>query len=151
MRQVSDINEHDVVCSVPHSGTRTLVDYLPGICHNSPRGFWLHFGYDDALLKRHKDLHLHIPVRDPRSVAASWARRGKNIDRLVTAYTSMFAHFDREHTVYKMETLPMLDGVDDWDRELHGNTRVSSYVDRLQVDVIQPHLEFFTEYYGDLR
>lgn len=137
-----------VVCSVPHSGTRTLVEHL-GL-KDSPRGFWLHFGYDDALLKKHKDLHLHIPLRHPHAVAASWARRGKNIDRLLAAYHSMFAHLTRPHTVHKMELLPTLAGGDDWDREVHGDSKVSGYVDKVHKEVVLIHAEFFNHYYGDM-
>lgn len=137
----------DVVCSVPHSGTRSLVTHLD-IGANSPRGRWLHFGHDDGRLKQNKDLHLHIPIRNPVSVATSWARRGKNIDGLLAAYHSMFSHLSRPHTAYKMEDLSITEGDDDWDREVHGNGKVAGYVESIMTEVVRPHAEFFSSYYN---
>ena len=136
-----------VVTSVPHSGTRTLVEYLDGSLVQSPRGEWLHFGFDDARLKHHKDLHLHIPLRNPVRVAKSWAGRGKNIDGLLAAYASMFNHLDRPHTLHKMEDIPATTGTEDWDRTVEGNRLVAQYVAQVTERVIVPHHEFFARYY----
>ena len=104
-----------VVVSVPHSGTRTLVEHL-GLGGNSPRGRWLHFGYDmDEPKIRSGKYHLHIPIRHPLEVTKSWARRDKKVAGLITAYTSMFEHIrTQQHTIYKMEDLPKLDGYTDY-------------------------------------
>ena len=133
-----------VVCSVPHSGTRTLVEYL-GLEKNSPRGHWLHFGYDDARLKQHKNLHLHIPLRNPVDVATAWGRRGKNLDRLLEAYASMFNHLDRPHTIHRMEDLPATAGTEDHDK--YTTTQVSFHVEQVTERVIVPHMQFFKQYY----
>lgn len=145
----------DVVCSVPHSGTRTLVDYL-GVGGNSPRGRWLHFGYkhDIPVLKAYRH-HLHIPLRHPLEVAASHARRGKNVDALVSAYQCMFAWLRDapagSATMYRMEDLPTLAGGDDWDRDGHGDGRVEQYRGIVRSKVLQSHGNWFARYYDDIH
>lgn len=112
----------------------------------------MHFGYfmDEPKIAT-GNYHLHVPLRHPRDVASSWARRGKNLDRLVEAYRCMFTHLQQPHTVHKMEDIAVLSGDDDWDREVNGDGQVSVYVDRIMADVVQPHAEFFSQYYEDLN
>ena len=138
----------DVVVSVPHSGTRTLVKHL-GIGHNSPRGRWMHFGYDpdEPRIKSGK-YHLHIPIRHPLEVTKSWARRDKNINRLVEAYESMFSHLDQAHTFHKMEDLPKLDGYTDHPGQETPQWRLDKYEGVILVNVVAPNLEFFQQFYG---
>ena len=59
----------------------------------------------------------------------------------------MFAHLTRPHTIHQMELIPVLSGNTDWDREVEGNRLVASYVDMINTDVVQPHVEFFSQYY----
>jgi hypothetical protein len=101
---------------------------------------------DEPILTRH---HLHVPVRHPRQVAASWARRGKNLDRLLLAYESMFGHLDHS-TCYRIEDYPVLDGGDDWDREAHGESKVADYIAQVERSVISPHRAWFSNYYEDI-
>lgn len=139
----------DVVVSVPHSGTRTLVEYL-GLGKNSPRGRWMHFGYDpdEPRIKSGK-YHLHIPIRDPIDVTRSWARRNKNVDALVDAYLSMFDHMQtQEHTIHRMEVLPKLDGHDEYPDQAAPAWRMAQYQDTVMEDVIIPNQAFFEKYYG---
>lgn len=105
----------------------------------------MHFGYylDEPILHRY---HLHIPLRHPHAVAESWARRGKNPDALIRAYESMFNHTDH-CTVHIMEELPRLDGGDDWDRNVRGDTLVAQYVERIDREVVTPHRDWFGNYY----
>lgn len=138
----------DVVCSVPHSGTRTLVVHL-GIGKNSPAGRWMHFGYaDDEVRIASGKYHLHIPVRHPMVVASSWARRGKNLDRLISAYMCMFAHLHRPHTLHRMEDLPVLAGGDDHDRLVRGDTLVAEYRERVMEEIVKPNHDWFIRRYG---
>ena len=123
-----------------------MVDYLDGHLVKSPRGQWLHFGYDDVLLRIHKDIHLHIPVRNPIAVATSWAGRGKNLDRLLKAYDSMFRHLDRPHTLHRIEDIPAT-GTKDWDREIAGTSQVPHYIAQVTEHVIAPHQAWFRQYY----
>ena len=140
----------DIVCSVPHSGTRTLVEHL-GIGGNSPRGKWLHFGFEpDRPAIRSGKYHLHIPVCHPMSVAQSWAGRGKNVSALLSAYAGMFEALSQDHTLHKMEDLPRLAGVDDWDRRVHPEAwRVAEYQHQVIQQVVMPHADFFSQFYGD--
>lgn len=139
------------VCSVPHSGTRTLVEYL-GLEDNSPRGRWMHFGYEhDEPLIASGQYDLQIPLRHPMEVAASWARRGKNVGALIRAYQSMFAHLNNgvAHTIHKMEDIPRVDGTDDHDRDkINAQWVIDDYQGRVLLEVVHPHLELFEIYYG---
>lgn len=138
----------ECVCSVPHSGTRTLVKHL-GLERSSPRGRWLHFDFDEGLIRQHRP-HLHIPVRHPMSVAASWARRGKNVDKLVRAYLSMFAHLTRPHTLHKMEDITPLDGLDDRDRMTHDSMALIGEAQRqVQEQVVLDNYQFFLRFYNN--
>ena len=140
-----------VVMSVPHSGTRTLVEHL-GITPKEQGmigGRWWHFGYHDYLLDRYKTVHLHIPVRYPLDVAYTWARQGKNLQRLLDAYASMFRHLDRSHTLHKIEDLPRLAGYSD-NQHLTGNpTRIAEYKDTITQQVLEPHHRFFAGIYPE--
>jgi len=108
----------------------------------------MHFGYapDTPKIKSGR-YHLHIPVRDPAAVAASWARRGKNVDALVHAYRVMFESLSRPHTLHRIEDLPVLDGGDDRDRKTHGNSYVQAYIDEVMQDVGLPRREWFARFY----
>jgi hypothetical protein len=136
----------DVVCSVPHSGTRTLVKHL-GIGGNSPRGEYLHFDYDDVKLRVGKHLHLHIPVRDPMDVAASWARRKKKIDGLIRAYDSMFNHLGMAHTLHKIEDIEPLEGTNDHKDRVTPAWRLAEYQGIVREQVVDQHRQFFDRFY----
>lgn len=135
----------DVVCSVPHSATRSLVKHL-GFERNSPRGHWLHFGYclDDPVLHKY---HLHIPIRNPMEVARTWGRQAKNIEGLLKAYESMFYHLNIEHTLYKMEDMPRLDGLNDAPELRKDTAQVHEYQRIIQEKVVDKHGEFFERFY----
>lgn len=131
----------ECVVSVPHSGTRSLVDYLD--LRTSPRGHWLHFGYDDARLDRVS--LMHIPIRDPMEVATTWGRQGKNIQRLVTAYESMFNNLYRPHKLYKIEDIPKLQLNEAPDMSRDTDT-VRQYKAVIQ-GIVDAHSGFFIKYY----
>lgn len=105
----------------------------------------MHFGYylDEPILHRY---HLHIPLRHPHAVAESWARRGKNPDRMIEAYSSMFNHLDHS-TIHVMEDLPSLAGTTDWDRNVRGDTLIAEYIERVDQEVVRPHQDWLNKYY----
>lgn len=106
----------------------------------------MHFDHDEGLIKKHKP-QMHIPIRHPMDVAASWARRGKNLDKLLRAYASMFAHLHLDHTIHKVEDLPTLDGGEDRDREAQGDVKVREYQAAVMERVVKPHMDFFSGLY----
>ncbi len=141
--------------SVPHSGTRTLVEHL-GLRAADQRlrgGRWWHFGYPEheKYLRYYKTVHLHIPVRNPLDVAKSWARQEKNIHRLLEAYESMFTNgLNREHTLHQVELLPRLAGAND-SPEMTGNpVKIQDYQDIILYYVVRPHESFFRRFYPEL-
>ena len=84
-------------------------------------------------------------------VAESWARRGKNIEKLVSSYQAMFRHLeDQQHTLHRMEDIPCLAGTEDSDRNEVPNTwNIDKYQGRILLEVVSPHLEFFKQHYGE--
>lgn len=132
------------VLSVHHSGTRTLVKHLGIDTHQ-------HFVESDAEIRAYYpgrgDL-VHIPIRHPMAVAASWARKDKPVDRLIGQYDSMFEYLGQESPVlHRVEDLPRLAGTDDpGDRDAE---RERIYRQRVAEDVVQPHIEFFLQFYTD--
>lgn len=134
------------VVSVHHSGTRSLVKHLGLQTHQ-------HFvDYDRELGTYYADRGdlVHIPVRHPMAVAASWARKDKPVERLIGQFRSMFAFLERHGArpvLYCMEQLPRLAGLDDpGERDLG---RESLYRLRIGQEVVEPHLDFYLGYYVD--
>lgn len=130
------------VLSVHHSGTRTLVKHLGLDTHQ-------HFIDSDSEIRAYYpgrgDL-VHIPIRHPMSVAASWARKGKPVERLIGQYRSMFEYLEHNTPVlHRIESLPRLAGTDDpGEPDL---ARAEQYQARIASEVIRPHLDFFLRYY----
>jgi hypothetical protein len=147
-----------IVISVPHSGTRTLMDYLKIYATEQGlwgAGEWWHFGGRfDPLIARNPH-HAHIPIRHPLDVAASWARRhrtGKPFEDLIRRYGRMFAYMaDPEHefTLHRMEDLPRLRGMSEHVDE-NRDSKVKRYREEIKVEVIEPNREFFERFYKDL-
>ena len=148
--------------SVPHSGTRTLLEHT-GLhpCPASERSDewsrrprWLHFGvpYHTKMLRRF-DPVAHIPVRHPRSVCASWCRRydeGNPVGKLVNAYNHMFKYLEtHEAKLYRVEDLPKLAGTDDVPgNQYFGN--LEEFYGAITARVVEPNRAFFEKYYEDL-
>lgn len=134
--------------SVPHSGTRSLVEYT-GI--TGPAQAWWHFGFHDKELTafRHP-LRLHIPIRRPIDVAASWARRAKHIEGLLNAYQAMMAVITEppDHvtfTLYRMENLQVHLGDNDGGARHPNDSR--PYQAAL-AEALIPYRTFFEELYS---
>lgn len=144
--------------SVPHSGTRTLVEHLGYRASEqglSGAGNWWHFGGRfDPLIARNRHW-AHIPVRHPLDIAASWARRhrtGKVVEDLIRRYGRMFEYMDRDdvnYTLYRMEDLPKLMGVNEHVPEDRAR-RVRRFQEEVKLHVIEPYRDFFSKYYKDL-
>ena len=142
----------NVVVSVPHSGTRTLVE-ISGYEANQHRlpGVYWHFGTNDNLLRAHK-IHAHIPIRNPLDVAASWASRGKTgnvMAAMLKAYDSMFKYMDRpgtDYTLYHIEMFDKLRGVDESQPEEY-SLKVREFRKAIVDHVLADHMEFFKQWY----
>ena len=161
--------------SVPHSGTRTLVDFL-GVKaqdYGLPGGKWWHFGmhYERAIEHAEdSELCLHVPIRNPYNVAMSWADRGKSLPGLIAAYGQMFEiltlyvveqrvlafpEIERVHdfgrvALYKVETLPTLAGHDDGKAGCSRAT-LREYVNTVDTLIVKPHRKFFEDFGYELR
>ena len=148
MKRRGPVKRHNVVVSVPHSGTRTLVEHLNmTMGPKAPRkGHW-HFMLNDKHL-RQIPVHAHIPIRNPINVALSWAARDKKYDELLEAYQSMWQWLasNGEHaTFYDMRQLPGQRGHDDDKRNLATEERIE-WTKRICADVLFPNREFFAPY-----
>jgi hypothetical protein len=136
-----------IVMSVPHSGTRSLVEFT-GITGAAQA--WWHFGFHDQELDTRTPIHLHIPIRDPMAVAASWARRAKHIEGLINAYQAMMAVITDApdhitYTLYRMENLALRLGDGDGGARHPNDAR--PYQAAVQAQVVEPHASFFGELY----
>src|SRR5690606_10427939 len=98
----------EVVVSVPHSGTRTLLS-ITGINAREQglvgAGTWWHFGAHELLLEKYEPW-AHIPIRHPLNVAESWASRrkaGDVINAMLNHYRCMFRYLETHGaTFYRM-------------------------------------------------
>lgn len=147
-----------MICSVPHTGTRTLIKHL-GVHEEA----FLHYGrHDDVIAKL--DEHIHFPIRDPLAVTITWRILKRN--RNIANYNDTFDEFRRwdlaikhlktvPHTIYKMEDLPVLDGISPRDHlhKLYQEKNIKEIRTRMEdfdflCDWIKDREDFFTPYYG---
>lgn len=146
------VDGYPVVCSVWHSGTRTLVKWLAQELNTSPAHH--HFSHFDAQLRgqygRHPHL-VHVTVRHPMSIAESWARRGRPIEPLLKQFESMWAYLERyEPNMHCMEALPRLEGLNDHDVVRDKPVAaVAEYQQIVRDEVVAPHRAFWDQYYVD--
>lgn len=129
------IRPKGLVVSIPHSGTRSLVNHLGLKSHH-------HFPVNPDAAEL-----FHIPIRNPMDVAAGWARRGKPAKVLIDSYALMFAFLGMaEHRLYRIEDLPNIKGEDDVGECSPSVT--DAYQGRVQRLVVEPNAEFFAGFYG---
>ena len=83
------------ILSVPHTGTRFLVDVLQRAGLTKTHALWgngdfiqAHFGSDHPMVT-HRNGTVLIPLRRREEVAASWYRRGSSIPELERRWTQM--------------------------------------------------------------
>lgn len=148
-----------VVVSVPHSGTRTLVKHLqindnPGVPGISAK--WWHFGASNpgirVLLKR-LDLYAHIPVRNPMDVAASWASRrktGNPLANLIHRYRLMFDWMEESEgrfTLYRIEDIPPLAGTGEHKGADLNPRRIAQYQNAVREQIVESNMDFFLRFY----
>lgn len=131
------------IISVPHSGTRTLKQFL---------GFEQHFHFRDHKVLRQTDL-VHIPIRNPWDVAETWAcrtRAGGDPRHLVTSYEGMFRFLDSDcpRKLYRIEDFERVEGLGE--RDLPPD-RVDEFQGHMRERVLEPHFDFFSEFYPDLK
>lgn len=143
----------EVVVSVPHSGTRTLVKHL-GIRAEeqglSGQGSHWHFNRTVySLLKL--NIVAHIPIRHPLDVARSWANRNITGDAkaaMLDAYDWMLRFIERSPErcrFHRMEDIAVLAGAGEWSDP--NAARVEVFQDAVRERVIGPHRAFFECFY----
>ena len=94
-----------MIISVPHTGTRSLRDYL------ELDGYW-HFGQSDSKIEEY-DGPVHFPVRDPFDVSISWhAYYGKEPHRDLQEFQRWelafkYLKFRHSVTYYRIDQLPV--------------------------------------------
>lgn len=128
-----------IVVSVPHSGTRTLCQEL----RLSP-----HYHFGRAGGRRYLDYAgvMNIPIRNPLSVARSWANRGKRLDDLLDRFVSMFVVIEQKDPVlHRME-----------DRQgrighammVTGAKKIAEFQDAVMAEVVEPRIDFWERFYA---
>ena len=103
------------VLSVPHTGSRTMLQYL-GCDHwehavdrtDKPKNYvLLHFGYDDERIHSLGRVPVHIPVRDPLGTLVSWYHRKQSPDRcIVRCMAKLVEYVNPEAIYYRLGDLP---------------------------------------------
>lgn len=115
-------------------------------------GNWWHFGSHDELLARYPDLTVHVPIRNPLDVAASWAQRDKAGDaegRMLTHFRAMWRFLDAQehrHSLYRMEDLPRTKGTGEhvageW------SEKIALFQALALEHVVRPHIQFYSTLY----
>lgn len=141
----------EVIISVPHSGTRSLVEQLQ-LGPAPQRSRWWHFVQHADEIKA-RQVHAHIPVRDPLDVARSWARRnqtGQPLEQLLEHYARMFAFItSRPHTLHHMESLAKLKGLNEWADVSRNRRRLQRYEMVIREFVVHPRRDFFAPFYPE--
>lgn len=94
-----------MIFSVPHSGTRSLQDYL-----RLPGGSYRHFGIHDGEIAAYRG-RVHVPLRDPWEISVSWEARGLSVDEQIHAM-ELLREYVSTHKVdlHVMEQLPNVIG-----------------------------------------
>ena len=94
-----------MIVSVPHTGTRTLMQVLGETqCY--------HFCQNE-LEFQHFDRHIDFPIRDPLATSISWRcyqSDREDMDEFRRWEAAMLYLGDRPHTVHVIEKHPVLDG-----------------------------------------
>lgn len=133
-----------VVMSVPGSGTRSLMRHL-GIHACTHFSDTQHF--PEAYRDR-PDL-IHVPVRDPIKVAASWARDGRSSDEMIERYRQMmFSVRFLKPNLYITEHLPIREGGTLLTELQHVLGPLQElYCNKLMANIVLHWRDFFFSYY----
>lgn len=136
-----------LVASVPHSGTRTLVEHLGAPGHT-------HFHQNLSIRPKDgaKELSVvHIPVRHPMAVARSWAERNKPFSGLLSAYRKMFEYMEAHEGRYELHRVEDLSGRLGAD-DVRGKRpySVEKFQAELMERVVEPNRAFFERFYEDI-
>jgi hypothetical protein len=95
------------VLSVPHTGSRTLLEHLGVRWEDAASdGRLLHFGYDDVRIMALGDAHVQIPIRDPIQTLASWYSRRLSLDRCLRCMSTLAVYDNPNATFTLVSTLP---------------------------------------------
>lgn len=151
----------NIVCSVPHSGTRSLLEHLgqdyQADRQGHPGGKWWHFGSSYEYLRRNPAaVTLHVPIRNPRDVAKSWAQRNAPLENLLVAYGHMFEVLGRrsewpdpKFELYRMEDMPRTAGTNEHPTAPDESPKIELYRERVWKLIALPYEPFFTQFYTE--
>lgn len=86
-------------------------------------------------------------------VAESWARRKKSLESLIWRYNAMFEWLEtRPYSLHQVDKLPRLAGTEDRDRsDIPNHSLVPVYQKEVMEQVVEPHKEFFGQFYEHYR
>ena len=139
-----------IVVSVPHSGTRTLVEHL-GLRADEQGlrgGKWWHFGsHYNLLVENH--YYAHIPIRNPYDVARSWCQRNTKLAKLLECYAHLFLFLDAtpRYTLHRMEDLPRLRGTQEHIGAPIDSPQIREFQAQVARWVVAPRREFWRQFY----
>lgn len=133
-----------MIISVPHSGTRSLREYL------GQEGYW-HFGQNDPDIKVFEG-HADIPIRNPIDVAISWDARyptvgTKTIENMIRRFDFMlsFIYAHKDLKLWKVEDLPLLESSKGPEHKVR-ETKESPRIDAIKKWMAE-HQDFYGRYY----
>lgn len=85
-------------------------------------------------------------------VAQSWASRDKTgdvLENMLGCYEEMFEYLEKfPASFYRMEDFPKTRGMND--RKVFNAQRIALFQSAVREHVIEPHREFFEQFYDDL-
>ena len=126
-----------MIISVPHSGTRSLMEYL------GEDGYW-HFGQNDADIRTYDGV-ADIPVRHPVDIAVSWEARyldseDKTPENLIWRLNAMLTYI-QEHKVklWNVVDIPLYErskGPDHEVRKTLSGRRIDAVMEWLNGDIL---------------
>lgn len=142
-----------IILSVPHSGTRLLIDVLFSGVDKYP---FFHFGRPrtGAGLSRFKGI-AHIPIRDPIDIAISWDSRYADSADPVTKTEPMLQTFDEmlnyiwsgaNVVLHRVEDLPRHEESAGPDADVR-RTKSSPRIDALIEWMDEPRVELYKQFY----
>lgn len=136
-----------MILSVPHTGTRTLMQVL------GETQFY-HFCQNEGDFE-HLDRHIDFPIRDPLNTSISWRCYQcdrEDMDEFRRWEAAITYLKDRPHTVHRIEDFPVLEGqsMQHWSKEAVKNRDIESLKQLPEVRYLlqwieKPHIAAFFE------
>jgi len=135
---------------VPHTGTRTLMQVLG-------QTDFKHFMQNEGDFEG-QDYHIDFPIRDPLDTCISWRcyqPDREDMDEFRRWEAAIEYLKDKEHTVHKIENLPVLEGKsgEHWAKDAIKNRDLESLKKlpevRYLLEWYPRHAEFFKPHYPE--